>query len=100
MKCYTCGEIGHISWECPRNKLAAQRNANIDEAHEESNEETKVNNPPQEREYLMLNRVLVKTERKCMNQPKERVYPGQNTSCKVSVVKLSLIVVVQIIWFP
>ena len=33
VKCYTCGEIGHMSWECPRNKPVAQRNANIVEAH-------------------------------------------------------------------
>ena len=38
VKCYTCGEIGHMSWECPRNKPAAQRNENIVEAREESNE--------------------------------------------------------------
>ena len=40
VKCYTCGEIGHMSWECPRNKPAAQRNENIVEAREESNEAT------------------------------------------------------------
>ena len=71
MKCYRCGEIGHISWECPRNKPAAQRNENIVEAHEESNEEAKVNNPPEEGESLMLKRVLVKTENK-VHEPTQR----------------------------
>ena len=54
MKCYTCGEIGHMSWECPKNKPTAQRNVNITKAREESSEE----------ESLMLKRVLVKTEKK------------------------------------
>ena len=48
VKCYTCGEIGHMSWECPRNKYAAHRNANIAEAREESSEEAEVNNPTEE----------------------------------------------------
>ena len=61
MKCYTCGEIRHVSWEFPRNKPAAQRNENIVEAHEESGEEVEVNNPPEEGESLMLKRVLVNT---------------------------------------
>ena len=61
MKFYTCGEIGHMSWECPKNKPIDQRNENIVEACEESNEEEKMNNPPEEGESLMTKRVLVKT---------------------------------------
>ena len=50
MKCYICGEIGHLSWEFPKNKPTAHRNANIVEAREESNEEVEeVNNPTEER---------------------------------------------------
>ena len=51
-----------MSWECPRNKIATQRNANIVEAHENSSEEEEVNNPPEEGESLMLKRVLVDRE--------------------------------------
>ena len=52
-----------MSWELPRNKPATHRNANIVEAHEESIDEAKVNNPPEEGESLMLKRVLVKTKK-------------------------------------
>ena len=51
-----------MSWECPRNKPAAQRNANIVESLEDSSEEVEVNNTLKEGESLMLKRVLVKTE--------------------------------------
>ena len=57
VKCYTCGENGHMSWECPRNKTAAKMNENIAKAHEECGEEENVNNPHEEGEYLMLKRV-------------------------------------------
>ena len=63
VRCYTCGEIGHMSWDCPRNKSTGQRNVNVTEAQEESKEETEVNNPPEDGEALMLKRVLVKIEK-------------------------------------
>jgi len=63
VRCYTCGEIGHMSWDCPRNKYTHQRNVNVTEAQEESKEEIEVNNPPEDGEALMLKRVLVKTEK-------------------------------------
>ena len=50
-----------MSWGFPRNKRTAQRNANIAEDHEDSNEEEEVNNPLEEGEYLMIKRYLVKT---------------------------------------
>ena len=40
VRCYTCGEIGHMSWDCPRNKSASQINVNVTKAREESKEET------------------------------------------------------------
>ena len=52
-----------MSWDCPRNKSTGQRNVNVTEAQEESKEETKVNNTPEDGEALMLKRVLVKTEK-------------------------------------
>ena len=45
VKCYTCGEVGHMSWDCPRNKSTGQRNVNVAEDQEELKEETEVNNP-------------------------------------------------------
>ena len=72
MKCYTSREIGHMSWECPRNKPTAHRNANIVEAHEESNGEAEeVNNPPEEGESLILKRFFVKTKKK-VHEPAQR----------------------------
>ena len=36
VRCYTCGETGHMSWDCPRNKSIGHRNVNVTEAQEES----------------------------------------------------------------
>ena len=60
-----------MSWEFPRNKDATRRNVNIIEAHEESSEEEEVNNPPEEGEFHMMKRVLVKTEKK-VHEPAQR----------------------------
>ena len=38
VRCYTLGEFGHVSWDFPRNKYTVQRNENVTEAQEESNE--------------------------------------------------------------
>ena len=57
--------------ECPKNKPTAHRNADIAEAHEESNEEVEMNNPPEEGESLMMKRVLVKTEKE-VHEPSQR----------------------------
>ena len=53
-----------MSWECPRNKPAAHRNANIAEARQDSSEEAELNNSLKEGESLMLKRVLVNKEKK------------------------------------
>ena len=34
VRCYTCGEVGHMSWDCPRNKSIGQRNVNVEEDQE------------------------------------------------------------------
>ena len=52
-----------MSWEFPKNKPTAHRNANITKVHEESKEEAKMNNPLEEGESLIMKRVLVKTEK-------------------------------------
>ena len=38
VKCYACGDIGHMSWNCPRNQSSNQRNVNVVEAQEQSKE--------------------------------------------------------------
>ena len=73
MKCYACGEIVHMSWECPKNTPIAQRNASIAEAREESNEKAEMEKLPEEGESLTMKRVFVKTEN-------EVHYPTQRNS--------------------
>ena len=34
VRCYPCGEVGHMSWDCQRNKSTGQRNVNVTEAYE------------------------------------------------------------------
>ena len=34
IRCYTCGEWGHGSWDCPHKKPANQQNVNVVEAKE------------------------------------------------------------------
>jgi hypothetical protein len=29
IRCYTCGKIRHMSWNCPKNKSTNQRSANV-----------------------------------------------------------------------
>ena len=60
-----------MSWECPKNKPTTQRNENIVEDCEESNEEVEMNNPPEEGESLMTKRVLVNTQKK-VHEPAHR----------------------------
>ena len=48
VKCYTCGEIGHMSWNCLRNQSSNMRTVNVVEAQEDSKEETQMNKPIEE----------------------------------------------------
>ena len=57
--------------ECPKNKPTTQRNENIVEDCEESNEEVEMNNPPEEGESLMMKRVLVKIEKE-VHEPSQK----------------------------
>ena len=72
VRCYTCGETGHMSWDCPRNKSTGQRDVNVAEAQEEAKEETEVDNPPKDGEALMLKRVLVNTEKQAHEQAQRK----------------------------
>ena len=77
VKCYACGEIGHMSWNCPRNQSSNQRNVNVVEAQEESKEEINMNNPWEEGESLMLKIFLVKSEKQ-VHEPSQRKSSFQN----------------------
>ena len=35
LRCYTCGEVGQMSWDYPRIKSTGQRNVNVAEAQED-----------------------------------------------------------------
>jgi DNA-directed RNA polymerase subunit N (RpoN/RPB10) len=35
MRCYTCGKIGHMSWDCPKNKVENNRIKHVVETKEE-----------------------------------------------------------------
>ena len=53
-----------MSREFPKNKNTAKRNEKIVEAHENSNEESKKDNPPGELECAVMKSVLVNTGKK------------------------------------
>ena len=36
VRCYTCGQTGHMSWDCPRNKYTGQRHVDVTMVQEES----------------------------------------------------------------
>ena len=58
-------------WNCLRNQSSNQINVNVAEAQEESKEETKMNNHPEEGESLMLKKVLVKSKKQ-VHEPSQR----------------------------
>ena len=60
-----------MSWDFPKIKPIAQRNENIVDDHEESNEEEEMNNPTEEGESCMMKRFLVKTEKE-VHEPTHR----------------------------
>ena len=65
-----------MSGEFPKHKNTAKRNENIVEAHENSNEESKKDNPPGEVECAVMKSVLVNTGKKVYEAPRGRVCLG------------------------
>ena len=61
--CYTCGEWGHVSWDCPHNKTTIQRNVNVAEAKEEKPQIADKEESPEVGESLLLKRAFLKAEK-------------------------------------
>eukprot|EP00253_Pinus_taeda_P030391 PITA_30391 len=71
VRCYTCGERGHMSWDCPHNKSASQRGANVTEAKSEPPRLVEKEEPPEEGESLLLRRTLLRSEKE-IGEPAQR----------------------------
>eukprot|EP00253_Pinus_taeda_P030384 PITA_30384 len=63
IQCYTRGEWGHGSWDCPHNKTTSQRNVNVAEEKEEKPQITDKEESPEVGESLLLKRALLKAEK-------------------------------------
>eukprot|EP00253_Pinus_taeda_P014990 PITA_14990 len=80
IRCYTCGEWGHVSWDGPHNKPASQRNVNVVEAKPEAPRIMEKEESPEVGESLLLKMALLEAE-------KETKKPAQRksilrTTCK------------------
>jgi hypothetical protein len=88
MRCYTCGKIGHMSWDCPENKETNQRNAHVAETKEEDVNVVEKEETPEVGESLLLKRVLVKAEKE-VHEPTQRkslfrtVCKSRGKCCKI-----------------
>ena len=62
VRCYTCGQLGHKSWDCPEN-VSRQRGAQVVHAEIESPKELEiVGNFPEEGEALIFRKVDVEVD--------------------------------------
>eukprot|EP00253_Pinus_taeda_P013296 PITA_13296 len=71
VRCYTCGEWGHMSRDCPHNKSASQRGANVAEAKPEPPRLVEKEEPTKEGESLLLRRTLLRLEKE-IGEPAQR----------------------------
>eukprot|EP00253_Pinus_taeda_P032205 PITA_32205 len=71
IQCYTRGERGHGSWDCPHNKVTNQGNVNVAEAREEKPQIANREESPEVGESLLLKRVLLKAEKE-IGEPAQR----------------------------
>eukprot|EP00253_Pinus_taeda_P001707 PITA_01707 len=86
--CYTCGEWGHVLWDCPHNKPTSQRNAYVAEVKPEPPRLMEKEEPPEVGESLLLRRTLLKTEKE-IEKPTQRknsfriIRKSKSKCCKV-----------------
>ena len=58
MKCYTCGKLGHMSWDCLEN-VTRQRGAQVVQDEPEAPKELEVaKNYPEQGETLLMRKVI------------------------------------------
>eukprot|EP00253_Pinus_taeda_P028343 PITA_28343 len=69
VRCYICGEWGHMKWDFPHQKLANPHNVNVAETEEEIPQPEVKEEPPEVGESLLLKKVLLKEA----NEAKEPV---------------------------
>eukprot|EP00253_Pinus_taeda_P015339 PITA_15339 len=74
-------ENGDVSWDCPHNKPASQRNLNVAEAKPETPQLMEKEEPPEVGESLMLRRTLLKTKKE-IEEPAQRKNLFR-TTCKI-----------------
>ena len=58
MRCYTCGQLGNMSWVCPEN-VARQRGAQVVQVEPEAPRELEVaDNYPEQGEALLMRKAI------------------------------------------
>ena len=67
MKCYTCGQLGHMSWDYPEN-VVRQRGAQVVQVEPEAPRELEVaENYPKQGEALLMRKIMDESvQRRCM----------------------------------
>ena len=54
VRCFACGEWGHVQWDCPHNRSTTQCNVNVAEAKEEIPHPEAKEKPPEAGESLFI----------------------------------------------
>eukprot|EP00253_Pinus_taeda_P018811 PITA_18811 len=73
VRCYTCGEWGHMTRDCPHNKSVSQRGANVAEAKPEPPRLVEKEEPLEEGESLLLRRNLLRSEKEIGLHANQRI---------------------------
>eukprot|EP00253_Pinus_taeda_P003235 PITA_03235 len=71
VRCYTCGERGHMSWDYTHKKSVSQKGANVAEEKLEPPRLVEKEEPPEEGESLLLRRTLLRSEKE-IGEPAQR----------------------------
>lgn len=71
VRCYKCGELGHMSWDCPHNKLTSEKNVNVIKAKPRPPRLMEKEEPPKEGESLLLRRTFLREKPK-IGEPTQR----------------------------